>query len=79
VEAALVEIALDDLAVDLAFGERAGPMRARVVGDIETPGQVEDGQHEVVVLDLQRTPLRHLVGIAKSNQGRDVGHWWVHS
>ena len=52
VEPAVVEIALDHLALDVAFRERARPVRAQVVQHIEGAVEIEDGEHEAVRLDL---------------------------
>ena len=54
----IVEIALHDVAVDIAFRERAGTVRAQVVGDEELSGDVEDRKHQIVNLDLKRGARR---------------------
>ena len=66
VERTVVEIALDDLAVDLALGERARAVRAGIVGHEEAAAEVEDREDEALALDLERAAFRDLAGRAQS-------------
>ena len=61
-EAALMEVALDDLPVEVALRERAGPVRARVVGHVKASVHVEDGQTQVVGFDFEGLAGADLVG-----------------
>jgi hypothetical protein len=56
-----VEIALDDVVFDIAFRQRAGPVGAGIVDDIELAVDIEDREYQVPHLDLER------------RTGRDVG------
>jgi len=71
VEAALVEIALDDLAVDLALRERARAVRAEVVHRVVFTVDVEHGEHQAAGLDLERAAGRDIRGAAQINP---LGH-----
>src|SRR5579862_4263113 len=65
VELAVVEIALDDVVFEIAFGERARSVGATIVGDKKLAVDVEYGKRQVAGLDLQRRPRRHIVGAAE--------------
>ena len=54
VEHALVEVALDAVAVDEAFRERPRTVRAGVVGDMELAVEIEDRDRQAVRFDLER-------------------------
>src|SRR5262245_25323859 len=70
VELAVVERALDHVALDETFGEQARPVGAVVVDDVELAVQVEDCNRQVRRIDLQRGPGRDLVGSAEIDTGR---------
>src|SRR5262249_9572817 len=73
VELPVVEVALDHLALEETFRERARPMGAVVVGDIERPVYVEHGEREVPALDLERAAGRDLGAAAKIDAGGHAG------
>src|SRR6516225_1282067 len=54
IELAIVEITFDHVALDIALRQRAGPMRAQVVGDEEFAVDVEHRQRQIIDLDLER-------------------------
>src|SRR5215510_16250312 len=60
IELSAVKIALDDVAFDEAFGQRAGAMRAVIVRDEEFAVEVEDSKRQVVPLDLQDGSRLHV-------------------
>src|SRR5262245_18268801 len=70
IELAVVERALDHVALDEAFGQQARPVGAVVVDDVELAVHVEDGDRQVRRIDLQRGPGRDLVGAAEIDTGR---------
>ena len=51
-----MEIALDDVVLEVTLGQRARPVRAHVVGDEEFAADVEHRERQVLDLDLQRVP-----------------------
>ena len=60
-----MEIALDDVVLEIAFGQRARPVRAHVVGDEELAADVEHRQRQILNLDLERVAGGDLVGAAQ--------------
>jgi hypothetical protein len=74
---AVVEIALDDLAVDLALGKRARAVCARVIGDVVTVSKVEHGEDEAVPLDLDGAAFGDLFGGAKLEHRLGHGVDWI--
>ena len=60
VELALVEIAFDDVAVEIALGQFARPVGAGIVGDEEVAADMVDGQLQVAVLDLDDLAVAHI-------------------
>src|SRR6266403_4177989 len=56
VELSAVKVAFDDVAFDEALRQRSGPVRAVIVGDEELAVNVEDGERQIVPLDLQHGP-----------------------
>ena len=52
IEPALMEIALDLVAVERALGQRSRSVRARVVGDVERAADVVHRERETGRLDL---------------------------
>src|SRR4051812_2718334 len=73
VELAVVEVALDHVAVDEALRQRAGAVGAGVVGDVKLPVDIEDGDRHASRLDAERGSGGNLVGFAKFNSGRHRG------
>ncbi len=71
VELAVVEVAFDHIAVDEALRQRARPVRAGVVGDVELAIDVENGDGQPGRLDPQRGSGGNLIGFAKFNL------WWA--
>mgnify|MGYP006871771839 CR=1 FL=1 len=67
VEGAVVEIALDDVAADAAFGQRTRPVGAGVVGDVEFAVEVEYGKDQTVLLDPYRATRGDLCAAAQRN------------
>src|SRR5262249_23239446 len=75
VELAVVKIAFDDVALDIAFRQRAGTMRAGVVDDVELAVDVEYRQREIAALDLERGSGRYLADAAQLDlAGHGSGH-----
>src|SRR5207248_6040493 len=74
VERPAVEIALDDLAVDLALGKGSGTVRARIVGDEEPSAEIEHGEDQSVALDLDGRALGHFGGRAEVQKSGGIGH-----
>jgi len=60
----LRKIALDDIAVDVAFRKRTGPVRAKVVGDEEFTRHVEHRKRLIVDFNLERGARRNFGGSA---------------
>src|SRR5262252_1574241 len=70
IELAIVEIAFDNLAIDIALRQRAGPMRAHIVGDEEFAVDVEHRQRQILNLDLERGAGRNLA------RGAEIKTFW---
>lgn len=51
-EGAVVKIAFNDVAVDITLGQRPGAVSALVVGDVNSPVHIEDGESEIAGLDF---------------------------
>ena len=60
VEGAVVEIALDDVAVHFAFRQSAGTMRAGIVDDVVAIADFEDRDGKVSGGDLQAVAFGHI-------------------
>jgi hypothetical protein len=60
----IVKIALDDVAFDVAFRQRARPVGTSVVGHEELAVDVEHREDQVVLLDSQSAARLHLGSIA---------------
>jgi hypothetical protein len=55
VELTVVEIALDNIVLDIAFRKGARAVRAGIIGHKELAFDVKDGECEIITLDPQRT------------------------
>src|ERR1700738_2142866 len=55
VELTVVEIALDNIVLDIAFRQGARAVRAGIIGHKELAFDVKDGECEIITLDPQRT------------------------
>jgi hypothetical protein len=53
IELPAVKIAFDDVAFDEAFRQRARAVRAVIVGHEEFAAKIEDGERQIVLLDLE--------------------------
>src|SRR5262249_16995763 len=69
VEHALVEVALDVVAVDAALGQRAGAVRARIVGDVERAVEVEDRDGQTGGFDRPDPAHRDIPAPAQASPG----------
>src|SRR5436190_14793302 len=65
VERAVVEIALDDVAIDIALVQQAGAVGAEIVGDVELAVQVEHGELQIVGLDPNGLAFGNRIDIAE--------------
>src|SRR6516225_3440172 len=70
VEAALMKIALDDVAVDKTLGHRSRPVRAGVVGHAEFPLEVVNGQNQVPGYHLAHFAGFDILNLAEFNPRR---------
>src|SRR5262249_36651930 len=77
IKLAVVEIAFDDIAIDIALRKRAGAMRAQVVGDEEFAIDIEYRQCQIVDLDLKRGAGRDLAGGAEIETFGGRGHRYL--
>src|SRR5688572_11545484 len=68
VEGAIVEVALDDVAVDFAFRQPPGPVCTCVVDDVISIADSEHGDDEVADRDLQALRIRDLGCWTDDNQ-----------
>jgi 4,5-dihydroxyphthalate decarboxylase len=66
-ERALMEVALDDVAVDEALGQRAGTVRARVVGHAELAVEVVDGEGQTACFNAACLPRPDVLDLAQFN------------
>jgi hypothetical protein len=64
IELSVVKIALDDVAFDIAFRQRARPVGAGIIGHKELAVDVEHREDQVVFLDSQSAAHVHVGGIA---------------
>src|ERR1043166_8756228 len=71
VELAVVEVALDDVAVDIALRERARPVGAEVIGHVVLAVDIVAAQNEGAALCRDRIAGRDVGGAAQINA---VGH-----
>jgi hypothetical protein len=60
-----VEIALDNVVFDVAFGKRAGTVRASIVSDVKFTTDIEYRERQIVDLDLDRGAGRNVVCAAQ--------------
>src|SRR5260370_24159963 len=65
VELAIVEVALDHVALDVTLGQRARPMGALVIKDIELALDVKDRHRQSVFLNLEGGAGSDVIGIAE--------------
>src|SRR5476649_1922217 len=65
VELAVVEVALDDVAIDKALRQRTRAMGARIVGNEELAIKVEDREGEPGGFDFERAAGRNLTDLAE--------------
>src|SRR5712671_2532656 len=65
VELSLVKIALDNIALDDAFRQRAGTMGAMIVGDVEFAADIENRKLEILYLDLDHAADSDVGGTAQ--------------
>src|SRR5262249_4087698 len=70
IELPAVKIAFDDIAFDEAFRQRARAVRAVIVGHKELAVEVEDGERQIVLLDLEHCPNVHIRSVAEFDLGR---------
>jgi hypothetical protein len=59
-----MEIALDDVTFDVTFRQRTRPMGAGIVGHEELAVDIEHGEDQVILLDLQSASNVHVGGVA---------------
>ena len=64
IELPTVKIALDDVAFDEAFLQRARAVRAVIVGHEELAFEVEDGERQIILLDLEHGSNVHVGSVA---------------
>jgi hypothetical protein len=67
VERTVVEIAFDDVAVDIALGQGTRAMGAGVVGHVELAVDVEDRQRQLALFDLDGAAGFDFVSLAQSH------------
>src|SRR6516162_5185890 len=70
IELPAVKIAFDDVAVDEAFRQRAWAVRAVIVGHEEFAVEVEDGERQIVLLDLEHGSSFHVASVAQFDLAR---------
>src|SRR5262249_30056626 len=70
VEPPAVKIAFDDVAFDEAFRQRARAVRAVIVGHEELAVEIEDGERQIVLLDLEHGSNVHVGSVAEFDLGR---------
>ena len=63
----LWNLAFDCVAFNETLGQRARPVRARVVSNVELPIDIEDSNRQPAGLDPQRGSRGNLIGLAKFN------------
>src|SRR6516162_6554783 len=64
IELPAVKIAFDHVAFDEAFRQRAWAVRAVVVGHEELAVEVEDGERQIILLDLEHGSNVHVGSVA---------------
>src|SRR5262245_47344587 len=70
IEPPAVKIAFDNVAFDEAFRQRARAVRAVIVGHKELAFEVEDGERQIVLLDLQHSSNVYVRSVAEFDLGR---------
>src|SRR5262249_33346645 len=70
IELPAVKIAFDDVAFDEAFRQRARAVRAVIVSHKELAFEVEDGERQIVLLDLQHGSNLYVRSVAEFDLGR---------
>src|SRR6516164_272044 len=70
VELPAVKIAFDDITFDEAFRQRARAVRAVIVGQEELTVEVEDGERQIILLDLEHGANVHVRSVAQLDLGR---------
>jgi hypothetical protein len=65
-----VEVALHHIAVDIAFGQRARPVGAGVIGDVELSFDIENCDNYVSGLDPEGGASGNIIGFAEFEAGR---------
>src|SRR5262249_57664642 len=65
-----VKIALDHVAFDEAFRQRARAVGAVIVGHEEFAAEIEHGERQIVPLDLEHGSIFHVASVAKFDLGR---------
>ena len=70
VEHALMEVALDRVAVDESFRQRPGTVRARVVGGVKRAVEVVDRQRQAARFDLPHLADADVLDLAQLHAGR---------
>src|SRR5262249_58759896 len=70
IELPAVKIALDHVAFDEALRQRTWAVRAVIVGHAELAFEVEDGERQIILLDLEHGSNVHLGSVAQFDLGR---------
>jgi hypothetical protein len=74
IELAAMKIALDDIATQIAFSERARPVGARVIGDVVLAVDIENGEHQASNFHLQGATLLDIKRAAELEPRSSRGH-----
>jgi hypothetical protein len=69
-----MKIALDDIATQIAFSERARPVGARVIGDVVLAVDIENGEHQASNFHLQGATLLDIKRAAELEPRSSRGH-----